>query len=78
MNSAAKFFMDLVTFFEDFHAGIYLFKVNNKNKTMCEICSKLTIETSERCHWRQSRVFILNLEHISHIVLVFPLLILNK
>ena len=29
--------------------GIYLFKVNNGNtKTMCEICSKLTIKTPER------------------------------
>ena len=28
--------------------GIYLFKVNNGNtKTMCEICSKLTIKTPE-------------------------------
>ena len=28
-------------------AGIYLFKVNNRNnRTMCEICSKLTIKIS--------------------------------
>ena len=31
-----------------FSAGIYLFKFNNeKTKTMCEICSKLTIKTAE-------------------------------
>ena len=29
-------------------AGIYLFKVNNRNtRTRCEICSKLTIKTTE-------------------------------
>ena len=29
-------------------AGIYLFKVNNENtRTMCKICSKLTIKTLE-------------------------------
>ena len=32
-------------------AGIYLFKVNNRNtRTRCEICSKLTIKTPERRH----------------------------
>ena len=30
--------------------GIYMFKVNNKNtRTMCEICSKLTIKTPWTC-----------------------------
>ena len=30
-------------------ASIYLLKVNNKNtRTRCEICSKLTIKTTER------------------------------
>ena len=39
------------------------FKVNKRNtRTRCEICSKLTIKTSE---------------HISHLVLVFLLLTLN-
>ena len=34
-------------------AGNYMFKVNNRNtRTRCEICSKLTIKTSERRHWR--------------------------
>ena len=60
-------------------AGIYLLKVNNRNtRTRCEICSKLTIKTPERRQWRRSGVFIVNFEHISHLVLVFLLLTLNK
>ena len=59
-------------------AGIYLLKFNNRNtRTQCEICSKLTIKTVERRHWRRSAVFIVNFEHISHLVLVFLLLNLN-
>ena len=58
-------------------AGIYPLKFNNKNtRTKCEICSKLTIKTPERRHWRRSGVFIINLEHISHLVLMFLLLTL--
>ena len=46
--------------------GIYLLKVSNRDtRTRCEICSKLTIKTSERHHWRCSGVFIVNFEHIS-------------
>ena len=60
-------------------AGNYMFKVNNRNaRTRCEICSKLTIKTPERRHWRRSDVFIVNFEHISHLVLVFLLLTLNR
>ena len=45
-------------------------KFNNINaRTMCEICSKLMIKTP---------VFNVNFERILHIVLVFPLLTLNK
>ena len=43
----------------------------------CEIYSKLTIEIPERRHWRRSGIFIVNFEHISHLVLVFLLLTLN-
>ena len=33
-------------------ANIYLFKIDNKNtRKRCEICSKLTIKTTERRHW---------------------------
>ena len=61
-----------------FPVGIYLLKVNNRNtRTKCEICSKLTIKTQQRRHRRRSGVFIVNFECISHLVLVFLLLILN-
>ena len=54
--------------------GNHMFKVNNKNtRTRCKKCSKLTIKTPER-----RRVFIVNLEHISHLVLVFLLLTLSR
>ena len=33
----------------------------------CEICSKLTIKTPKRRHWRRFGVFIVNFEHISHL-----------
>ena len=58
-----------------FPAGIYLFKVNSRNtRTMCEICSKSTMNTKER----RSVVFLVNFEQILHIVPVFLLLALNK
>ena len=46
--------------------GIYLLKDSNRNtRTSCEICLKLT-------------VFIVNFEHISHLVRVFLLLTLSR
>ena len=58
--------------------GIYLLKGNNRNtRTRCEICSQLTIKTPERRQWRRYSVFIVNFDHISHLVLVFLLLTLN-
>ena len=60
-------------------AGIYLFKVNNRNtRTLREICSKLKIKTPERRHWPCSGVFIVNFEHTSRLVLVSLLLTLSK
>ena len=60
-------------------AGNYIFKVNNKNtRTRCVICSKLTIKTPERHHWCRSGVFIVNFEHISHLVLAFLWLTLSR
>ena len=60
-------------------ANIYLFKINYRNtRKRCKICSKLTIKTLERCHWRRFGSFIVNFEHILHLLLVFPLLTLNK
>ena len=54
-------------------------KVNNRNTgTSCEIYSKLTMKAPERRHWRRSGVFIVNFEHISHLVLVFLWLILSR
>ena len=55
-----------------------MFKVYNKNTiTRREICSKLTIKIPEERQCRRSGVFIVNFEHISHLVLVFPLLTLS-
>ena len=49
-------------------AGIYLLKVNNRNTgTRCEICSKLTIKTPERRHWRFKpccSASVVNFEHV--------------
>ena len=59
-------------------AGIYLFKVSNRNtRTICEICPKLIIKALDR---RQpiSGVFMDNFEKISGVVLVFLLLTLCK
>ena len=54
-------------------AVIYLFKVNNGNlRKMCEISSKLVINTPERGQWRHLGVFIVNIEEISNIDAVFP------
>ena len=58
---------------------IYLIEVNNGNtRTVCKICSKLTIKTPEWSQWRRVGVFVVNFQQILHIVLVFALLILNK
>ena len=46
-------------------AGIYFPKDNNGNtRAICEICSKLTIKTPERCHWRSFGVLNSNFEHV--------------
>ena len=48
--------------------GNYMFQVNNKrNRTRCEICSKLTIQTPERRQWRRSGVFIVNFEQVDSV-----------
>ena len=59
--------------------SICLFKISNGNiRAICEICSKFQIKTPERRQWRCSGIFIVYFEQIAHIVLVFPLLILDK
>ena len=61
-----------------FLANIYPFKVNNRsNRTSFEICSQLTGKTPEELYWDHSGVFIIDSEHISHLVLVFLWLTLN-
>ena len=39
---------------------------------------RLTKKTPERRQWRRSGVFIVNFDHILHLVLVFLLLTLNN
>ena len=61
-----------------FPAGVYLLKVNNRNtSTRCGIYSKLAIKIPERRQGRRSGTFIVNFEHILHLVLVFLLLTLD-
>ena len=57
--------------------SICFFKVSNvSTRTMCEICSKINNkQTSTR---RCSGVLVANVEQISNIVLLFPLLTLNN
>ena len=47
-----------------------MFKVNNKNTKVSSM-----VNCRQKC---RSAVFIVNLEHISHLVLLFLLLILNN
>ena len=58
-------------FFRSIPTGNYMFKISNRNtRTRFEICSDLTIKTPEWRHWRRSGVFIVKIEHISHLILV--------
>ena len=45
---------------------------------MCELCLNLFIKTPEQPKVHRFDVFIVNFEQVSHVVLVFPLLTLNK
>ena len=39
-------------------ANIYLFKINDRDtRKTCEICSKLTIKTTERLHYCELRTY---------------------
>ena len=68
-----------LSIFASYPAGNYMFKVNNRNtRARCEICSELTIKIPERRHWRRSGIFIVDFEHILHLVLRFPLLTLSR
>ena len=57
--------------------GKLLKLIKSNTKASCEICSKLTKKTSEWC-LSVSFVFIVNFEHISHLVLMFLFLDLFK
>ena len=48
---------------QPFRACIYLCQ-QQKNKTRCEICSKLTIKTPERHHWLSPVVLLLALNRL--------------
>ena len=62
-----------------FSAGNYMLKANKSNtRTRCEICSMLTIKTPEPSQWRRASVFIVDFEHISHLILVYLLLTLSR
>ena len=83
LESVAKYLDGNLDFLKSYRflspASICMFKVNNNNiRTRCKRCTKLTIKTPERRQWRHSSVFIVSFEHISHFVLVFLLLTLNK
>ena len=76
--SSLLFISSVWGYFRPIPSYIYLFKVNNRNtRKSCEICSKLTIKTPERRQW-SSGVFIVDFAHISHLLLVFLLLTVNK
>ena len=71
--------LDISFLSQAFPLNKYIFEVNKRNFTWkYEICSQLTIETSERRQWPHPDVFIVNFEHISHLFLNFLLLTLNK
>ena len=60
-------------------SGQYMLKVNKRNtRARSEICSKLTLKTTERRHWHRSAFFIVNFEHISQLIPVFLLLTLSR
>ena len=54
-------------------------KSNNRNtRKRCKTSLKLRTKTPQRRQWRRSGVFIVNFEHISHLLLLFLLLTLIK
>ena len=43
-----------------------MFKVNDRNTiARCEICSKLTIKTPERCDWRRFGSLLLTMNYFT-------------
>ena len=65
VNGKLYFLWSVFTKIRDNLVGIYMSKVNGGNtKAMCQIWR----------HWYYFGVFVVKFEHISHIVLAFPLL----
>ena len=65
-------------FFNKCPASNYMFKANNiRVRTAGETGPKLTIKTPEWGHGRPSDVFIINFEHILHLLVMFLLLTLS-
>ena len=52
-------------------------KLTIETPEQSEICSKLTIKTPERHHWHCFDVLIVNFQHISHLALMFLMLVLK-
>ena len=78
-QSVAKFM--LYVWNKGFTQSIFTFSMrasNGNTRKMCEISSKLTINTQIRSHWGRSGTFTVNCQYIWHIILVFPLLTFNK
>ena len=51
-----------VIIFAVYLAKVSLLKLNNrKTRKRCEICTKLTIKTPKRRHWRRSSDFVVNI-----------------
>ena len=70
LNPSSEFFRDIL---------YTLTNVNNRNnRKRCEIYSKLRIKTKEQRRWRRSDDFIVNLQCILHIFLVFLWLTINR
>ena len=54
-------------------AGNYMFKINKET-----LEQGMKYVQSQQRQWRRSGIFILNFEHVSHLVLVFLLLTLSR
>ena len=60
----------LCTTFKVFFYQFFFLTIETLEQAL-KICSKLTLKTPERRHWRRSGVFIFNFEHISDLFLGF-------
>ena len=63
-------FLWLPHFSQHLPINVHQFNYRNTRKR-CEICTRLTIKTPERCNWRRFSVVIVNFEHILHLFPAF-------